>query len=117
MAGAMPESEETQRLLEQLQAGDVGAFDRLLELHRPYLQQLVQLRLDPRLRPRVDPSDVVQEAQLEALRRRDDYLRQPAMPFRLWLRQLARDRVLMLRRRHLGAERRSLRREVDLPEH
>jgi RNA polymerase sigma-70 factor (ECF subfamily) len=38
------------------------------------------------------------------------------MPFRLWLRQLASDRLLMLRRYHLAAARRSVQLEVALPE-
>jgi hypothetical protein len=42
---------------------------------------------DPRLRPRVDPSDVVQEAQLDAFRRLADYLQRRPVPFRLWLRK------------------------------
>jgi RNA polymerase sigma-70 factor (ECF subfamily) len=76
----------------------------------------VEVRLDPQLRPRVDASDVVQEAQLEAARRLECYLQEPALPFHLWLRQLAYERLLMLRRFHLGAARRSLGREVALPE-
>ncbi|HKI32841.1 MAG TPA: hypothetical protein VKA46_13400 [Gemmataceae bacterium] len=71
----MPEpahdSAETQRLLEQARAGTAGAVDRLLERHRAYVCRFVELRLDPQLRARVDPSDVVQEAQMEAVRRLD----------------------------------------------
>jgi RNA polymerase sigma-70 factor (ECF subfamily) len=111
-----PDSAETQHLLEEVRTGDAEALNRLFVRHRPYLSQLIQLRLDPKLRQRVDPSDVVQEAQLEATRRMDDYLRQPAMPFRLWLRQIAQDRMLMMRRFHLGAARRAVEREVALPE-
>jgi len=111
-----PDPAETQRLLQEARAGDRAAIDELLAQHRPYLRQLIELRLDPRLRPRVDASDVVQEAQLEAVRRLEAYLREPSMPFRLWLRQLAYDRLLMLRRHHVGAERRSVAREVALPD-
>ena len=68
------------------------------------------------VRPRVDPSDVVQEAHLEALNRLDVYLQRPALPFRLWLRQIAFDRVLKARRHHLGTARRALTREVPLLE-
>lgn len=110
------DSEETRRLLEQVCDGDRRALSGLLERHRPYLLQMVQLRLDPRVRARVDPSDVVQEAQLEAVRRLQDDRKTPPMPFRLWLRQLASDRLLMLRRYHVGAARRSVQREVALPE-
>jgi RNA polymerase sigma-70 factor (ECF subfamily) len=116
MAQPDADSAQTHRLLEQAQAGQAGAVDQLLSRHRPYLCQLVRLRLDPRLRARVDPSDVVQEAQLEAARRLDTYLRRPEMPFRLWLRQITYDRLLMLRRRHIGAARRAMWREVALPD-
>jgi RNA polymerase sigma-70 factor, ECF subfamily len=111
-----PGSAETQPLLERVRAGDRAALDQLLAQHRPYLLRLVAPRLDPRLRPRVDPSDVVQEAQAEAVRRLDAYLAAPPMPFRLWLRQLAHDQLLMARRRHLTAARRAVGREVALPD-
>jgi RNA polymerase sigma-70 factor (ECF subfamily) len=80
------------------------------------LLRLIEVRLDPKMRARVDPSDVVQEAQLEASRRLDDYLKQPALPFRLWLRQIAYDRLLMLRRHHVGAARRTVERDLPLPD-
>jgi RNA polymerase sigma-70 factor (ECF subfamily) len=77
---------------------------------------MVEVRLDPQLRARVDPSDVVQEAQIEALRRLDRYLHKPPMPFRLWLRRIAYDRLLMLRRFHIGAARRTTERDAFLPD-
>src|SRR5438270_328589 len=116
MPGLGTDSSETGRLLEQVRDGLPGAIDRLLDRHRAYLRQFVALRLDPQLRARVDPSDVVQEAQLEAIRRLDRYLAQPPIPFRLWLRRLAYDRLLMLRRRHVGADKRSVTRDVVLPD-
>jgi RNA polymerase sigma-70 factor (ECF subfamily) len=116
MDPAAPDSAQTQRLLEQAAAGDRDARDRLLERHRPYLCRLVELRLDPRLRARVDPSDVVQEAHMEANRRLADYLKKRPLPFRLWLRQLAYDRLLMLHRRHVRAARRTVQRDEALPE-
>jgi RNA polymerase sigma-70 factor (ECF subfamily) len=110
-------SVETQRLLEQARGGERLAVDQLFALHRPYLVQLIALRLDPKLQARVDPSDVVQEAQLEALRRLADYLADPRMPFRLWLRAIAHDHLLKARRRHLNTARRAAGREVPLPDH
>ena len=110
------DSDATRRLLAQVQAGQATALSTLLARHRAYLRQVVELYLDPRLRQRVDPSDIVQEAQLEATRRMDDYLARPALAFRLWLRRIAYDRLLMLRRRHHGAQRRALAREAALPE-
>ena len=110
------DSPETQGLLQQIRAGDRQAFEQLFARHQTYLNRLVELRLDPKLRSRLDPSDVVQEAYLEALNRLDAYLKHPALPFRLWLRQIAFDRALKARRHHLGTARRDLGREVPLPE-
>src|SRR5262249_31623567 len=103
MAELAHDSAETQRLLEQARAGGARAMARLLERHRAYPCRFVELRLGPQLRARVDPSDVVQEAQMEAVRRLDGYLSDAPLPFRLWLRRIAQDRLLMLRRRHRGA--------------
>jgi RNA polymerase sigma-70 factor (ECF subfamily) len=110
------DSAETERLLDRIRAGEKPAVDRLFDRHRPYLRRLIELRLDPKLRPRVDPSDVVQEAQIEAHRRLQAYLRQPAFPFRLWLRQIAYDRLLMTRRFHVEAGRRAIARDLPLPD-
>jgi RNA polymerase sigma-70 factor (ECF subfamily) len=116
MAEFTSDSTETSGLLAQIGAGNRGAFERLFDRHRAYLLRVVAARLDQRATARVDPSDVVQEAQLEAYRRLPDYLADRPMPFRLWLRKTAQERVLMARRQHLQAQRRSARREVPLPE-
>lgn len=63
-----------------------------------FLRETVRLRMDAQLRPRLDPSDIVQEVQIEALRRADEYLKNPKLPPRLWLRQIAIDRLGMARR-------------------
>jgi RNA polymerase sigma-70 factor (ECF subfamily) len=116
MEEVAPDSAETQRLLQQVRVGDPQAFDELFARHRPYLRQVIDLRLDPKLRTRVDPSDVVQETQLEAFRRLPDYLDRRPMAFRLWLRKTAHERLLMVKRHHRGAARRSVQREVPLPD-
>jgi RNA polymerase sigma-70 factor (ECF subfamily) len=51
---------------------------------------------------------------IEANRRLADYLANPTMPFRLWLRHMARDRLIDAHRRHRVAANRSLDREVPL---
>src|SRR5262245_54380922 len=116
MGQPQPDSAQTQQLLDLAQAGDPSACQRLLQRHRDELTAFVALRLDPRLRPRLDPSDVVQETQLEVLRRFEEFLRRRPMPFRLWLRRTAYERLLQLHRHHLQAERRSVRREAPWPE-
>src|SRR5262249_6787533 len=63
MSKAAPDSAETQRLLEEVRTGNAQAFEELFARHRPYVRQVIELRLDPKLRARVDPSDIVQQTQ------------------------------------------------------
>jgi RNA polymerase sigma-70 factor (ECF subfamily) len=98
-------------LLEQARQGDGAARERLLAEHREAVRRMIALRLDPAIAARVDASDVVQEVLLEASRRLDYYLRNPAMPFSLWLRHIARDHIIDAHRRHRQAQRRGVDRE------
>ncbi len=109
-----PNEPETQVLLNQARAGDGQAVNDLLLRHREGLRRVIGLRLDPALARRVDASDIVQEVLLEASRRLSDYLAHPAMPFKLWLRQIAKDRIIDAHRRHRQAQRRSLDREQPM---
>src|SRR5215813_3163744 len=109
-----PDSTETRGLLERIQAGDDAAFEALFARHREFLRKFVALRLDPDVRARVDPSDIVQETQLEAFDRLRDYLKRQPMPFRTWLRKTAYERMLKAHRHHAAA-RRSVKREAVLP--
>jgi len=110
----LPDPSDTQKLLDQARRGDAAAVDRLLAIHREPLRRMIALRLDPALAGRLDASDVVQDVLLEASRRLNDYLRDPAMPFPLWLRHIAKDHVIDAHRRHRKAQRRSLDREQPL---
>src|SRR5262245_35242515 len=107
---------ETLNLLARVRQGDDQAIEELLARHRPVLLRFVGLRLDARLHPRLDPSDVVQEAQLEVARQIRDYLRREPMPFWLWLHRTTYQNLIRLRRVHVEAEKRSVEREVALPD-
>jgi RNA polymerase sigma-70 factor (ECF subfamily) len=106
------DSTETQELLEQARQGQSAAFEELFARHRDRLRQAVAFRLDRRLAPRVDASDILQETYLEAARRLAEYLRRQDMPFYLWLRWIAGDKVLACHRRHVLADKRAIGREV-----
>jgi RNA polymerase sigma-70 factor (ECF subfamily) len=108
------DSTQIERLLERASRGDRSAADELIAAHRRYLRVLIDLRMDDALRVRVDPSDVVQETQLVASQRLDDFLQRRPTSFRIWLRRKALERLVDVRRRHLNAEKRSVRREVTL---
>jgi len=109
------DSEETQSLLARVHGGDQEAADRLFTRHRAYLRQVVDMRLDDRIRRRVDASDVVQATQLEATRRLADYLQRRPMPFRLWLRKTAHEHMSKMLRQHAHVKKRSVQREMSLP--
>ena len=86
----------------------------LFDRYRDRLRLMVHLRLDRRLQARVDSSDVIQEAFLEAAQRYEQFKTKPTMPPFLWLRFLVGQRLTMMLRRHLGAKARTAVREVSL---
>jgi RNA polymerase sigma-70 factor (ECF subfamily) len=109
-----PDRDKTDELLIDAKGGDDLAINRLLERHRDSVRRLVQMRLDHKIRRRIDVSDVVQEVFVEANRRLRQYLQQPVMPFHLWLRQIAKDRIIDAHRRHRESAKRSVDRERPL---
>ena len=109
-----PNAQQTEDLLADARLGDGDAVNRLLEGHRGAVRRMIDLRMDPVLRRRVDASDIAQEVMIEANRRLRDYLHDPVIPFHLWLRQMAKDRLIDAHRRHRGAARRSIDREQPL---
>ena len=104
-------TQKTEELLFQAEAGDESAVNQLMERYRNSLRQLVRIRLDKKIQRRVGVSDVVQDVLVEANRRFQRYLDNPVMPFHLWLRQIARDRIIDAHRRHRCSARRSVDRE------
>src|SRR5262245_56561353 len=111
---AMMDNSEARKLVAQAANGDDLAWERLMADHRPRLRRMIALRLDRRLQGRVGPADVIQEACLDAARRLAQYSQDPTMPFYLWLRFLAGQRLLEQHRRHLGAQARDAAREFSL---
>jgi RNA polymerase sigma-70 factor, ECF subfamily len=102
------------RLLQKAAEGDRAAWGTLLERHRGRLRRMVEFHLDRRLKGRIDPSDVIQEAYLEASTRLPEHRQGQALPFFLWLRLLTRQRLAQLHRFHLKAQVRDAGREISL---
>ena len=94
-----------EQLLERAGRHDGSALGRLLEFHRQRLRRMVAARLDQRLAARMDPSDVVQEVMLDAERGLPEYIRDRPVPFYVWLRDIARDRLVWFTRRHTAKKR------------
>jgi RNA polymerase sigma-70 factor (ECF subfamily) len=108
------DSSDVADLLQRASAGDETACQDLLTHYRPRLKRVVQLRLSRRLQGRVDDSDVIQEAFLDAGRRLAEYAADPRLPFYLWLRHLTGLKLAEVHRRHLGTQLRDADREVTL---
>src|SRR5262245_36268406 len=109
-----PTADRTDRLLAAAKAGEAGAVDDLLGEFREPLRRAGGARLDPAVARRVDASDIVQDVLIEATQRLKDYLKKPDMPFALWLRHLAKDRIIDTHRRHRTAQRRSVDKEQPI---
>jgi RNA polymerase sigma-70 factor (ECF subfamily) len=108
------DSSSSDQVLRRAGVGDPNALAELFARHRNRLRRMVRLRLDRQLRGRVDPSDVLQEAQIDVLRRADGYAADPRLPPFLWLRLITGQRLLELHRRHLGARMRSAGQEISM---
>jgi RNA polymerase sigma-70 factor (ECF subfamily) len=109
-----PSGEETIELLAQAKGGSDQAIDNLLERHRNSLRRMIQLRLDQRIMQRIDVSDVVQDVLIEANRRLAGYLENPILGFQVWIRQIAKDRIIDAHRRHRASAKRSIDREQPI---
>jgi RNA polymerase sigma-70 factor, ECF subfamily len=100
--------------IETLRAGDRHALAKLFDQYRDRLRRMVELRLDPRLRGRLDASDVLQEAFLDVAGDLDAYLADPKLPPLLWLRVHVGRRLTTMHRQHLGTRMRDLGREISI---
>jgi RNA polymerase sigma-70 factor (ECF subfamily) len=111
---AMPDSEDLPDLLTRAAAGDTAAVAELFARYRKRLKRMVRLRLSRHLQGRLDDSDILQEALLEAAKRLPEYLKDQPLPFFLWLRHLTGEKLIEAHRRHLGAKMRNAVQEVSL---
>jgi RNA polymerase sigma-70 factor (ECF subfamily) len=105
---------ERQAALDRARQGDGGALGAVLESFRPYLRVLLLGLGGGRLRARLDDSDLVQEAFLEAHREFPSFRGATAAELAGWLRRIALRTAGKALRRHLGAARRDAGRERPL---
>jgi RNA polymerase sigma-70 factor (ECF subfamily) len=108
------DSTEIENLIQRAAAGDEDALSRLLQRYRARLKRMVRLRMNRKLYGRVDDSDVLQDAFLEISKHLKDYLKDPPMPFYLWLRHITGEKLITVHRQHLGAKMRDAGRDVSL---
>src|SRR5207248_1208623 len=105
---------ESGPLADRLRGGDVQAVADGFAHYREQLRRMVAARLDRRLSSRLSPSDILQEAYLDALKRMPHYVRKPEMTVFGWLRWIVGQRLVEVHRHHLGAQRRDASQEISL---
>ena len=108
----LEEQEDPQEFLERLNKNPEGVLADEYDRYRDRLWRIVNFRLDQRLLGRVDADDILQEAYLDAATRIEHYLNDPATTFFIWLRTIVGQTLIDVHRRHLGAQKRDVRREV-----
>jgi RNA polymerase sigma-70 factor (ECF subfamily) len=103
----------TAQLLGRALAKDPRAWPDLFARHAERLRKMIRLRLDRRLRGRLDSSAVLQFVYQDVCRRSTEY-NGSGQSFFLWLRQVAGQRLKELHRQHLGAEAAAVAEELSL---
>lgn len=105
---------DADKLLADAKAGDPAPLGRLLEAHRNYLRLLARIAIDRRLQGKVDVSDVVQEALLDAHRYFPTFRGTAEGQFVLWLKEILAGTLASQARRYLGTRARDIRLERGL---
>ncbi len=92
-------------LMAKARAGQSEALGELCDLYRNYLRMVVRTGLGPKLRERVELSDVVQEALVEVVRQFPQFTGQNEAALVGWLRRLVSQKLADLGRYHSRAKR------------
>jgi RNA polymerase sigma-70 factor (ECF subfamily) len=103
----------TNQLLERVPA-ESTALAELFARHKERLRRMVRVRLDPRLRGALDSSKVLELVYQDFCRRSEESREQSGLPFYLWLRQLAGQRLRLLCQEHLGERHEEAGQEITL---
>lgn len=98
-------------LISRAVTGDTVAMGQLFSRHEARLKRMISVRMDPRIGGRLDSSDIFQELQLEASQRLQEFAQQSGVPFFVWMRFLAKQKIAEACRRHVYTQSRDVRRE------
>jgi len=105
-----------EQTLELARQGSAEALGRLLETYRNYLAILARVQIDRRLQSKVDASDIVQDAFLQATRAFPDFHGTTEGEIVGWLREILSHRLVDVIRQFHGTHRRDVRLERQLAE-
>ncbi len=107
----LPDSKDTRILIDNAREGDEQSAQRLIVLYHPRLRARLLRQMDPVMRSKIEPEDILQQVYMEAFRALVQFTYQGPDSFLRWLYAIL-DRKLIDEHRAMRAERRDVRREV-----
>ena len=110
----LPAHSDLKRLIDQARGGDASVLGKLLEGYRNYLTLLARLTLQRRLQGKLDESDLVQEAFLEAYRDFGQFRGKTEQELTSWLRKILAHNLANVVRHYCGTQGRDVRLEREL---
>jgi len=114
VAGSGSQHRRAEHLLARARAGNAEPIGQLLSLYRNYLLVLATTQFDRRLRRRLNPSDLVQEAMLAAHRDFEQFRGDSEGQFLAWLRQILIHCLHRAIETHMKAKMRDVRCEISI---
>jgi RNA polymerase sigma-70 factor (ECF subfamily) len=103
----------TQHLITLAKNGDQPAIEQLCRIYGERVRRIIRLRIDKKLRPKIDSVDVVEDALILALVGLKDFTYRNEGDFLRWLSKIAENKLRdILDKFH--AEKRDIRREIPL---
>ncbi|MFT7462311.1 MAG: RNA polymerase sigma-70 factor (ECF subfamily) [Pseudohongiellaceae bacterium] len=103
----------TAELIRSAQSGNVDALNRLIARYYERVRRIVTLRLGPKLRKRIETSDILQETFIAAMRTFDQFEMRDEGAFIHWLSRIAEHQIRDAADYHT-AKKRDAGREVSL---
>lgn len=103
---------EQSEILQRLSSGDQNELSRFLATMRPHIRQMIQRRISPVVRSRMDESDITQEALIRATKGIEAYLKDPQIHPIVWLRLVVKRVIAEVHRKEFRAKR-NPKREID----
>lgn len=100
-------------LIEQAKNGDENAMADLFHHYKRQLRSMIAFRMDRKLKGRVDPSDILQDAFMDLAKKLPDF-DSKGMSFFVWLRLVVSERLLLAHQHHLKVQKRDAAKEVRL---
>jgi len=105
------ENRTTQHLVALAKEGDEAAANQLCSVYGERVRRIIRLRLDPKLRPKLDSVDVVQDVLMLAFGRLNDFTYKDEGDLLRWLSRIAENRVRDIFDR-FQADKRDIHREI-----